>query len=432
MNKYSLVFYLTILAFFSLKAQINTYSPYSYFGLGDVSNYYNAANNSMGGLGVTNTSSMLLNYINPATYSSLNQTLFEIGVRSSSFVMSQDNLEQKNFISGLLNLGFGFPISDKIGVTTALLPYSSVGYNVSSEVLTNDEIGLINYIYSGSGGINRFLFGTGVQITNNISVGLNWNYFFGSIHKTTDIYIDNIVTKFKEEEVTYISDFNFELGLLLTQKINQYDLNIGATMSPKKEMKSTSRVFQHTYYTSGNYETPIDTIMDVSIENDNILMPLHSSVGVSVGSENKWLVGLDYRYTNWAEYSSINSDYSYKRDKNEIIFGARFTPKKKDIHNYFNQIEYRFGFSYGSGYLDLAEAVNLGDINGTTDDYLMEDIAISFGMGLPINKMSSIANIGLKYQTRINTDINIINERSLTIYFSMTLNEKWFKKRKIE
>ena len=104
MNKYSLVFYLTILAFFSLKAQINTYSPYSYFGLGDVSNYYNAANNSMGGLGVTNTSSMLLNYINPATYSSLNQTLFEIGVRSSSFVMSQDNLEQKNFISGLLNL----------------------------------------------------------------------------------------------------------------------------------------------------------------------------------------------------------------------------------------------------------------------------------------------------------------------------------------
>ena len=92
-----------------------------------------------------------------------------------------------------MNLGFGFPISDKIGVTTALLPYSSVGYNVSSEVLTNDEIGLINYIYSGSGGINRFLFGTGVQITNNISVGLNWNYFFGSIHKATDIYIDNIV-----------------------------------------------------------------------------------------------------------------------------------------------------------------------------------------------------------------------------------------------
>ena len=80
----------------------------------------------------------------------------------------------------------------------------------------------------------------------------------------------------------------------------------------------------------------------------------------------------------------------------------------------------------------MAEAVNFGEIDGSTDDYLMEDISISFGMGLPINKMSSIANIGLKYQTSINTDIDIIHERSLTMYFSMTLNEKWFKKRKIE
>ena len=431
MKKYSIVFYLIIFAFLSGKAQINTYSPYSYFGLGDIHNYSNTSSASMGGLGVTTTSSNLSNHINPASYSYLNQTAFEIGARSSYRTMFQNDSEQNNFISGLLNLGLGFPISNKIGASVALLPYSSVGYNVTAEVISDNEIGIVNYIYTGSGGVNRFLFGTGVKITDYISLGVNWNYFFGSIDKVIDISTEDVFTKFREAESTYISDFNFDFGLLYTQKINKYDVNFGVTLSPKKEMYSQSRIFQNTYSSSGNYENLIDTILDVTVDNNDIIMPLNASIGLSIGLKSKWLVGLDYKYTNWEEYANRTSTYSYMRDRNEIVFGGKFTPKKNDIHNYFNQIEYRMGFSYGVGYLDLIDA--LGDFNDSeSDSYLMEDIAITIGMGLPINKRSSIANVGLKYGTRINVEDNIINENYLTVYFSMTLNEKWFKKRKIE
>ena len=116
-----------------------------------------------------------------------------------------------------------------------------------------------------------------------------------------------------------------------------------------------------------------------------------------------------------------------------IILGGRFTPKKNDIHNYFNRVEYRMGLSYGVGYLDLSQAVNFGDINSNyNDENLMQDITLNIGMGLPINKMSAVANIGLRYGTSINTNSSLIKEDYFTIYFSMALNEKWFNKRKIE
>ena len=123
-----------LLPFFNIKGQINTYSPYSSFGLGQLYNCNSVSNISMGGLSISVSDPYSINYMNPATYSFLNQTSFEVGFRSSSFHMSQDNLSQNNFVAGLSNIGLGFPISDKIGVVVGLLPYSSVGYNVTSQV----------------------------------------------------------------------------------------------------------------------------------------------------------------------------------------------------------------------------------------------------------------------------------------------------------
>ena len=79
--------------------------------------------------------------------------------------------------------------------------------------------------------------------------------------------------------------------------------------------------------------------MELSLELSLELLP-----GLSIESDLKWLIGLDYHYTNWEDY---NISGGYMRDKNEIIFGGKFTPKQGDIHNYFNRVEYKFGFSYG-------------------------------------------------------------------------------------
>ena len=47
-----------------MNAQINTYSPYSYYGLGDLQVSANTYNMSLGGLGVGLFSKNILNYRN--------------------------------------------------------------------------------------------------------------------------------------------------------------------------------------------------------------------------------------------------------------------------------------------------------------------------------------------------------------------------------
>ena len=427
MKKLKILFCLILLPFFNIKGQINTYSPYSSFGLGQLHNCNSISNMSMGGLSISVSDHYSINYKNPATYSFLNQTSFELGLQSSFFNMSQDNLHQKNFVTSLSNIGLGFPISEKIGFTIGLLPYSSVGYSVKSQVLNHDEIGLVDYTYSGAGGLNKFIIGASWSLRKtdnmNISIGSNWSYFFGKMDKTTTISTANSSIDFREQESKMINDFNFELGLLFNYTRNDYIFNLGTTFTPKTNFESATNVFQHTYINSGGYESFIDTILYVTGDQAYITMPFSYGIGLSIESSEQWLVGLDYNYTNW-QSTNIGS---YMEDKSEIIFGAQFIPNKEDIHNYFNRVEYKFGCSYGFGYLDLANATGLN-----SELSLLKDIAVSAGLALPMNRVSSKANIGVRYGHRGYSGDNLIVENYFTFYLSMTLNDKWFKKRKID
>ena len=63
---------------------------------------------------------------------------------------------------------------------------------------------------------------------------------------------------------------------------------------------------------------------------------------------------------------------------------------------------------------------------------LLKDYTISLGLGLPIPKNLSEANIGFQYGFRGNKDNDLIFEQYFNIIFSITFNDKWFTKRKID
>ena len=158
-----------------------------------------------------------------------------------------------------------------------------------------------------------------------------------------------------------------------------------------------------------------------------MLFPLAYSIGFSLNDYEKWLIGIDYNaHASFIDNQEINISSDIMRNRKEYILGGFFIPNKDDIYTYFNTVKYRFGFSYASGYLDIGSITN-------NNSEKLKDIAVSFGMGLPINKSLSIANIGFEYGV-IGDDsrINYIKENYFSIYFSMTLNEKWFNKRKIQ
>jgi len=442
MNHYRLLFFLVLFISPFVKGQINTYSPYSYFGYGILSETSNIASVSMGGLGISLMDNNDINYLNPATYSFLDQTSFEVGVKSSFIKMSQDSLVQRNFISGLSIIGLGFPISKKIGVAISLSPYSSVGYDLTTaDVITNEMNETIEstYNYYGSGGLNRLLFGfswKAIESQNsNLAVGLNFNYLFGSIERQTTIFSNNSPVYFRDKSDKIMNGLNIQLGVLYSvylEDIGDYIINIGAQIQPNSTMNYKIKTLQSMYtgpsYNLNSSDTQILLDDPGTIYNDDF--PTSYGLGFSVQDKNqeKWLIGLDYNATS--AYSSTQSGYNLSsdimRNYTEYVIGGFFTPNKSDIYNYFNKVQYRFGISYSSGYMDI------GSITDNVSDKL-KDISFTFGFGLPMNKKFSIANIGFEYGVLgNNSQTNVIQENYFNLYMSMTLNEKWFSKRKIQ
>ena len=168
---------------------------------------------------------------------------------------------------------------------------------------------------------------------------------------------------------------------------------------------------------------------DTLYNNNTISLPLEASIGFSIQSNTKWLIGLEYKNVNWREYNESEIDVCCMHSSNEFIIGGFFTPDKDDIYNYFNRVQYRFGLSYSMGYLDLTDLYN----ENATEKNPLTHFSGSFGMALPINQVSSTANISFRYGF-INNGFsdNYIKERYFSIYLAMTLNEKWFNKIKIQ
>jgi len=424
MNKYKIILYILLVSFSLVNGQINTHSPYSYFAIGQLHPIGNNYNISMGGLGTSVNSSQHLNYINPASYSFLDRTAFEFGMRSSFINMTQQNLEQNNFVSGLTSIGLGFPISSKVSLSASLLPYSSVGYSMNTEEVVfnqpstlQDSIAASTTLYNGSGGINKFLLGVSFNILDNLSIGANFNYLFGSIKSETRLSSNQSPWYFRDISEKILRGSNFDIGLLYFTKLDDYKINIGFTIRPAKDINTQRSILQVMSGEVYNSDNPINLdLLNENTENNNTHLPLESSIGLSIQANEKWLLGFDYRYNNWANYDESDINVCCMKNSNEFILGGFYTPNKDDIYNYFNRVQYRFGFSYLSGYLDP-----LTHFSGT------------LGLGLPINRVSSKANIALKYGV-IKSDFNQIDfmEKYFSIYLSMTLNEKWFQKIKIQ
>ena len=114
------------------------------------------------------------------------------------------------------------------------------------------------------------------------------------------------------------------------------------------------------------------------------------------------------------------------KDATQFKFGAWWIPNAKDVHNYLNIIQYRAGFNYNTGQLSVSA---LGTNSSQTD---ITDISISFGLGLPMRRSNTIANLGIRIGKRGTTNGGLIEENYIKLHVAFTFNDKWFKKRKID
>ncbi|MGO1584417.1 MAG: hypothetical protein ACTHXJ_00395, partial [Mesonia sp.] len=106
-------------------------------------------------------------------------------------------------------------------------------------------------------------------------------------------------------------------------------------------------------------------------------------------------------------------------DASSYKLGGYYIPNYNDITSYFQRIVYRAGFRYEETGLNI-----------NTED--VDEFGISFGVGLPAGNFLTNINLGVEYGERGTTSNNLVKEKFVNVFLSLSLNDKWFVKRRFD
>ncbi|CCG54353.1 Protein of unknown function precursor, putative outer membrane protein [Flavobacterium indicum GPTSA100-9 = DSM 17447] len=404
-----------VLVFISgqLFSQENTASPYSFYGIGDAK--FKGTNDiiAIGGLSVYSDSTHL-NVLNPASYANQMLTSIQVGGTSNFYKLSSSTDTQKAQKTTFDYLVIGLPYSKKLGFSLGLLPQSAVGYR-----LVNDQLSTNNYAYryNGSGGLNKVYFGAGYQLTSKLSVGMDFQYLFGSIDAKTTLLISNVQFSTREINNSNVTGVGLNFGLNYQSKLNdKINYRTSFTFAPEMKLNSkNSRQIATISFGADGTEIPA-SVNDIDVADTKLVLPTKIAAGFGLGNR-KWFVGADYTFrgtgnqvNRFENYSNVSYENSSK-----IAIGGFFIPKYDSYKNYFERVTYRAGFRYE----------NTGLVINNTS---IKDRALSFGFAFPITGTFSSLSIGSEWGTRGTSANGLIKENYFSVNVGLIFNDKWFKK----
>lgn len=399
-------------------AQQGTSSPYSFYGIGDVKFKGTAENRAMGGLTIY-SDSIHLNFQNPASYSNLKLTTFSLGGTYLTTDLSTNKQSEKARRTAVDYLAVGLPLG-KFGVGFGLMPYSSVGYNIQSNIAATATNPEEIKQYSGTGGINKVFFGVGYALTKKLSVGVDYSYNFGKIQTYSFRFIEGIQYGTREKNLSDITGGTLTAGLNFNTPINK-KLNgfASVTYSPDSKLSSlNSRNIATIQYSSSGAEILVEPL-DVDVANTNLTIPSKLAVGFGLGQNKKWMLGTEITFQKSSSMGNRFNDINNVNYENSTRFalGGFYIPNYNTFSKYYEKIIYRGGLRYE----------NTGLIINNT---AVKDYAVTAGIGLPLMGVFSNINVGLEYGQRGTTSANLVQENYTNISIGFSLNDKWFQKRR--
>jgi len=429
---------LVFIAVFTISsyAQEGTASPYSFYGIGSLKFKGTVENRSMGGLSIY-TDSIHINLQNPASYAGKNLEVlnnesrpvkFTVGGSSSKLNLKSDSGSEKASASTFDYLALSVPMG-KFGFGFGLLPFTSVGYKLEAI----DGSGNLSDRFRGQGGINKAFFGLGYQINDEFSVGVDFQYNFGNIQNSTIAFAydgDGALTQYQSRESNRsdLSGVNFNFGVSYKKMLNEkLELVSGLTYMPESNLASKNQrsISTITISSSTGQEFVTNTI-DADLEalglmETDLVMPSKYAIGVGIGEPRKWFVGTEYTSQKTSNFSNklyTRTGTTYE-DASTISLGGFYIPQYNSFTSYFKRAVYRAGLHFEKTGLNIEnESIN--------------EFGMSFGVGLPVGSFFSNANLGFEFGKRGTTNSNLIQENFINFQISLSLNDRWFNKRKYD
>lgn len=406
-------------SFASYSQGINTFSPYSRYGIGEVRTRGYANNKALGGIsqGIRNDKSV--NFLNPASYSSQDSMSFIFDFGLEAIGVDYRTNSQSNFNSGanLHHLAIQFPMTKWLGVSAGIQPFSNVGYRLK---YTEDDdnllssIGAIKYYHFGKGGITQSYFGLAFEPFEGFSVGTNLSYFFGSLEHSVDVVFpdDTPYGTVNKLNSIVVCDIGLSFGAQWAFHLGaekQLRVVLGATLD--NETKLGAQNIQYISYPLGN---TIDTIQYNELSDAAIDFPKNLTAGFSLAYKNIFMVGADYSVQDWTNSGFMGQSANLTKSET-VRVGIQYTPSPNDLRSYLKRVSYRGGFYNSKTYLQF-------------DDNQINDYGITFGVGLPFRRTNTSFNISCEVGRKGNTDY--IQETYGVFNVGFTFYDFWFIKRK--
>ena len=403
------------------------YSPYSIYGIGDISKEGTAYNKSMGGVGIANRNNRFINIQNPAAVTARDSLAFmaDFGLVQGNTVYSQGDRKSAHNTFNIYDFVMTFPIYRSSAFKVGITPYSDMGYDFSS-VETNPEIigntGNITYDSYGSGSVYQAFFGAGVTFWKRLSVGADMIYYFGNLDKITNMdYSDASYRSLNSGSELTVRGLTGKLGLQYEQKLGgDVSMVIGATYKLGTNMKGYS-----TNYRYANQSSVTDTLkynVD-TLAKTGVRFADEIGVGIAFKGGDKWSAEFDYIRSDWrgtgldkAAGFAVNGQSVFTSAVSQSFrAGFEIVPNRNDIRYYMKTCSYRVGVYYDQAYYKM-------------DGNNVNSMGITLGMTLPVFKLYNGISIGVDLGQRASTRNNMIRERYATFNIGFNIHDTWFRK----
>ncbi len=396
-------------------AQQGTSSPYSYFGIGDVRYKGTAEMRSMAGIGVEQDS-IHLNLDNPASFANLKLTVLSVGGSYATNKLKTSTQSASTQRSTLDYLAVGLPMG-KLGFGFGLIPYSSVGYKVES-IAT--DVSQNSKRFDGTGGLNKVFLGVGYKITPSLSLGADIHYNFGKIETSSLEFLSTIPVGTREMNSAILSGFNFNAGLMYQTKIST-KMNLYSSLNYSLESTITSNNTSNiaTVLIDGDFNTSVVDAADDVVQTASMITPSKLTFGLGFGESKKWMLGAQFSSRNAAQWGNTYNSFSNLSFEKyqKISLGGYFIPNYNSFTSYTKRLVYRGGFKFEKTGL----VINSQSIN---------DVGLTLGIGFPVTGSFSNVNLGFELGKKGTTTSNLVQENYANFSLSLSLNDKWFEKRK--
>lgn len=429
-----------------VSAQTVTNSPYSRYGIGDLSIMGDSHNMAMGGTSVAESTPYYINMVNPACLTNFNMQrfIFDVGMNVKYTNTSSNAASQKNCNSTFSYLAGGFAAKPWWYFSFQLRPMSSVGYQFSdtAKVAYDDEKSVFSESFNGKGGLNKLSIATAFKFWKVLSVGATGSVLFGNLERYHSVqnlknngypdgYSSTLTNNISYSDKFIMHGLQYDLGIRLEKRwrsrkdtlTEAFRLSLGAYVGGDSEIKCRNELFLNSYHytSSGNnkysYQAYSDTVACDTSFRGRLAIPGGFGVGLSMEIMQQLTFNADYHYQDWSKFALPgHSESSNMREMKYMALGMQYVYDKYSSR-FLRTINYRVGLHKQETYLQ---------ING----HGISEKGVSLGLGIPLRTL--LLNVGVNIGKRGTTEHNLYEEKYFLINMGVTAHDIWFVKRKFQ